>query len=121
MAGSGKRATGVRRLIEAACHSLSGLKAGLEEAAFRQELLLALVLVPLGLYLGDTGVARALLVGSALLVLIAELLNSAVEATVDRVSPELHPLSKRAKDLGSAAVMLSLANLAVVWFLILAN
>ena len=121
MAGSDKAATGLRRLIDAARYSLAGLKAGLGEAAFRQELVLALVLIPLGLYLGDNGVARALLVGSVLLVLIVELLNSAVEAAVDRVSPELHELSGRAKDLGSAAVMLSLANLGVVWLLILVN
>ena len=111
----------MRRLINAARYSLAGLKAALSEAAFRQELVLALVLIPFGLYLGDTGVERALLVGSVLLVLIVELLNSAVEAAIDRVSPELHDFSKRAKDLGSAAVMLSLLNLTVVWFLVLAN
>ena len=83
--------------------------------------MLALVLIPLGLYLGKTGVERALLVGSVLLVLIVELLNSAVEAAVDRISTELHELSKRAKDLGSAAVLLSLVNLATVWLLILMN
>jgi diacylglycerol kinase (ATP) len=75
--------------------------------------------VPLGLWLGHGGVERALLVGSVLLVLIVELLNSAVEATVDRVSLEDHSLAKRAKDIGSAAVMVSLANVAVVWLLIL--
>ena len=77
------------------------------------------MLVPLGLWLGASGVERALLVGSVLLVLIVELLNSAVEATVDRVSLENHSLAKRAKDIGSAAVMLSLANVAVVWLLVL--
>ena len=77
------------------------------------------VLLPLGLYLGDNGIERALLVGSLLLILIVELLNSAVEAVVDRVSAEHHDLSKRAKDLGSAAVMLALANAAVVWGLTL--
>jgi diacylglycerol kinase (ATP) len=81
--------------------------------------MLAAVLVPLGLWLGQTGVERALLVGSVLLVLIVELLNSAVEATVDRVSLDDHSLAKRAKDIGSAAVMLSLANVGVIWLLVL--
>jgi diacylglycerol kinase (ATP) len=89
------------------------------EAAFRQELLLAAVLVPVGIWLGEDGVERALLAGSVLLVLVVELLNSAVEATVDRASPEDHPLAKRAKDLGSAAVMVALAAAALVWLLVL--
>ena len=110
----------MRRLINAAGYSLSGLAAAARhEDAFRQELILSAVLVPLGLWLGTSGVERALLVGSVLLVLIVELLNSAVEATVDRVSLEDHSLAKRAKDIGSAAVMLSLVNVAVVWLLIL--
>ena len=121
MAGSHKGATGLRRLVNAAGYSLAGLKAALGEAAFRQELVLALVLVPLGLYLGASGIERALLVGSVLLVLVVELLNSAVEAAVDRVSIELHDLSKRAKDLGSAAVMVSLLNAAAVWLLVLSG
>ena len=121
MAGSPKATGGLRRLVDAARYSLAGLKAAFSEAAFRQEVVLALVLVPLGVVLGKGGVERALLVGSVLLVLIVELLNSAVEAAVDRVSPELHDLSKRAKDLGSAAVMLSLANLGVVWLLVLVD
>ena len=90
-----------------------------EEAAFRQELLLVLVMAPLGLWLGENGVERALLVGSLLCILVVELLNSAVEATVDRVSLERDKLAKHAKDTGSAAVLLALANLAVVWGLIL--
>ena len=110
-----------RRLVDAARHSLAGLKAALGEAAFRQELALALVLVPLGVYLGKSGVERALLIGSVLLVLIIEMANSAIEAAVDRISTDLHDLSKRAKDLGSAAVMLSLVNLGVVWLLVLAK
>ena len=121
MAGSHKGVTGLRRLVNAARYSLAGLKAALGEAAFRQELVLALVLIPLGLHLGKSGVERALLVGSVLLVLVVELLNSAVEAAVDRISTEMHELSKRAKDLGSAAVLLSLVNLATVWLLILMN
>ena len=108
-------------MVNAARWSLDGLRAGLSEAAFRQELVLAAVLVPLGLYLGSNGSARALLVGSVLLVLIVELANSAIEAAVDRISLEEHPLAKRAKDLGSAAVMLSLLNVATVWALVLAG
>ena len=119
MTGYHKGATGLRRLLDAARYSLAGLKAALSETAFRQELFLALVLIPLGLVFGGDGVERSLLVGSVLLVLIVELLNSAVEAAIDRVSPELHDLSKRAKDLGSAAVMLSLVILGAVWCLVL--
>ncbi len=115
-----KGKTGLRRLANAAGYSLSGLAAAARhEDAFRQELILAAVLVPLGLWLGASGIERALLVGSVLLVLIVELLNSAVEATVDRVSLEDHSLAKRAKDIGSAAVMLSLANVVVIWLLVL--
>ncbi len=110
----------MRRLINAAGYSLSGLAAAARhEDAFRQELFLSAILVPLGLWLGHGGVERALLVGSVLLVLIVELLNSAVEATVDRVSLEDHSLAKRAKDIGSAAVMVSLVNVAVIWLLVL--
>ncbi len=86
MASTNKGATGLRRLVNAARYSLAGLRAALGEAAFRQELVLALVLIPVGIYLGEGGVERALLVGSVLLVLIVELLNSAVEAAIDRVS-----------------------------------
>lgn len=115
-----KGKTGLRRLINAAGYSIEGLAAAARhEDAFRQELALAAVLVPLGLWLGKTGVERALLVASVLLVLVVELLNSAIEATVDRVSLDQHRLAKRAKDLGSAAVMLSLANVAAVWLLVL--
>ena len=115
-----KGKTGLRRLINAAGYSFSGLAAAARhEDAFRQELMLAAVMVPLGLWLGRTGVERALLVGSVLLVLIVELLNSAVEATVDRVSLDDHSLAKRAKDIGSAAVMLALLNVALMWLLVL--
>ena len=115
-----KGKTGLRRLINAAGYSISGLAAAARhEDAFRQELMLAAVMVPLGLWLGKTGVERALLVGSVLLVLIVELLNSAIEATVDRVSLDDHNLAKRAKDIGSAAVMLALVNVAAVWLLVL--
>ena len=99
---------------------LAGLAAAARhEDAFRQELMLAAVLLPLGLYLGASGMERALLAGSVILVLIVELLNSAIEATVDRVSLDDHSLAKRAKDIGSAAVMLSLVNVAVIWALVL--
>lgn len=115
-----KGATGLRRLINATRYSLQGFAAAARhEAAFRQELLLAAVLLPLGLWLGAGGVERALLAGSVLLVLVVELLNSAVEAAVDRISAEHHELAKRAKDLGSAAVMLSLLLAAAVWALVL--
>ncbi|HEY5020066.1 MAG TPA: diacylglycerol kinase [Steroidobacteraceae bacterium] len=115
-----KGKTGLRRLMNAAGYSLSGLAAAARhEDAFRQELVLSAILVPLGLWLGHGGVERALLVGSVLLVLIVELLNSAVEATVDRVSLEDHSLAKRAKDIGSAAVMFALVNVAAIWLLIL--
>lgn len=115
-----KRTTGLRRLLDATRYSLAGLAAAArDEAAFRQELLLAAVAVPVGLVLGRSGVERALLVGSVLLVLVVELLNSAIESAVDRVSIEPHALAGRAKDLGSAAVMLSLVCAAVVWVLVL--
>ncbi|MDY0013972.1 MAG: diacylglycerol kinase [Rhodocyclaceae bacterium] len=107
---------GLMRIWRAFTYSLDGFKAALvHEAAFRQELALVLVLVPLALWLGDDILERVLLVGSLLQVLIVEILNSAVEAVVDRVSMDRHDLSKRAKDLGSAAVMLSLALAAWVW------
>jgi len=115
-----KGKTGLQRLINATGYSMAGLAAAARhEDAFRQELMLAAVLVPLGLWLGTTGVERALLVGSVLLVLIVELLNSAIEATVDRVSLDDHSLAKRAKDIGSAAVMLSLVDVGVIWLLVL--
>jgi diacylglycerol kinase (ATP) len=115
-----KGKTGLQRLINATRYSLEGLAAAARhEDAFRQELMLAAVLVPLGLWFGNDGVERALLVGSVLMVLVVELLNSAIEATVDRVSLEDHQLAKRAKDLGSAAVMMSLFSVAVVWLLVL--
>jgi len=121
MQNAHKGKTGLRRLINAAGYSISGLAAAARhEDAFRQELFLAAVLVPLGLWVGGSGVERALLVGSVLLVLIVELLNSAIEATVDRVSLEHHSLAKRAKDIGSAAVMLALVNVVVIWLLVLA-
>jgi diacylglycerol kinase (ATP) len=115
-----KGKTGLARLLAATRYSLAGFAAAARhEDAFRQELILAAVLAPLGLWLGRDGVERALLVGSLLLVLIVELINSGIEATVDRVSLDDHRLAKRAKDLGSAAVMLSLATAGAVWLLVL--
>jgi len=120
MAHPGKGAGGLRRLSNATRYSVQGFAAAVRgEAAFRQELLLAAILVPLGVWLGDDGVERALLCGSVLLVLVVELLNSAIEAAVDRVSEAEHPLAGRAKDLGSAAVMSALAVCAGVWGLVL--
>lgn len=114
-----KGKTGLRRIWNAMFYSIEGIKAAFQhEDAFRQEVLLALLLIPLALFLPASGVGKALMIASVLLVLIVELLNSAVEATVDRVSLEHHRLAKRAKDIGSAAVMISLANVAVVWLLV---
>ena len=115
-----KSGGGLGRLVRAFCWSISGLKITfIKEAAFRQELLACIILAPLGFYLGKTGVERALLLGSLMLVLIVELLNSAVEAAVDRVGTEEHDLAGRAKDMGSAAVFLSLLNVVVVWLLVI--
>jgi diacylglycerol kinase (ATP) len=117
-----KGKTGLRRLINAFGYSMAGFKAAYQnEDAFRQEVLMAVVLLPLAFVLEKHGLGRVLMVGSVLLVMIVELLNSAVEATVDRISLENHKLAKRAKDIGSAAVLLSLINLAVVWGLVLAG
>lgn len=111
---------GLGRLYRAFGWSMAGLKAAfVHEAAFRQELLLCIILAPLAFYFGRTGVEKALLLGSLLLILIVELLNSAVEATVDRIGEDEHELAGRAKDIGSAAVFLSLVNAAVIWLLIL--
>jgi diacylglycerol kinase (ATP) len=111
-----KGRTGVDRLIRATRNSLVGLAAAWrEESAFRQEAVLAIALAPLGLWLGSTWVERALLWGSLLLVLIVELLNTGIEAAIDRVSADTHQLSAKAKDVASAAVMLSLVLCAGIW------
>jgi diacylglycerol kinase (ATP) len=115
-----KGKTGLRRICNALFYSFDGLKAAYRhEDAFRQEVWLALVLIPLALLLPASGPGKALMIASVLVVLIVELLNSAVEATVDRVSLEHHRLAKRAKDIGSAAVLFSLINVVVVWLLVL--
>lgn len=112
--------TGLTRLWYAAGYSVKGLRAAwYRESAFRQELALCVVTVPLGLWLGDTAVQRSLLVGCVLMVLVVELLNSAVEAAVDRIGPELNEHSGRAKDLGSAAVLVSLLTAGLIWTLVL--
>jgi diacylglycerol kinase (ATP) len=112
-------ATGLRRIVNATRYSLAGLRAAWRhEAAFRQECGLAALLIPVGLWLGRSAVERSLLIGVCLLVLVVELLNSAIEAIVDRIGPEPHALSGRAKDLGSAAVLVSLVLAAVVWGLV---
>lgn len=111
---------GLKRIINAFFFSLAGFKATWShEEAFRQEVLLLIVAVPGGIWLGQTPIEKLLLIGSVVLVLLVELLNSAVEAVVDRVGFEHHELSGRAKDIGSAAVMLSLLWAAVTWLLIL--
>ncbi len=112
--------TGWRRIQNASAFSMNGLKACLRtEEAFQQELVLAILAVPLGLFLGDTGAEKALLAGSVILVLIVELVNTAIERAIDRISFDRHELSKEAKDMGSAAVMLALILAGVVWLSIL--
>lgn len=115
-----KGKTGLRRLWNAFGYSLAGFRAAYKhEDAFRQEVLLAAILIPLALWLPVAYLGKALMIGSVLLVIIVELLNSAVEATVDRISLENHDLAKRAKDIGSSAVLVSLINVLVIWGLVL--
>lgn len=115
-----KGKTGLRRVWNAFHYSLDGLSAAYRhEDAFRQEVWLALLLIPTACWLPVNNIGRILMIGSVLLVLIVELLNSAVEAAVDRISLENHRLAKRAKDIGSAAVLMSLVNVAVTWGLVL--
>ena len=114
----GKR--GLARILNAFRYSMAGLAAAYRhEEAFRQETWLALILVPAAFFMPVGGLGKALMVGSVLLVLMVELLNSAIEAVVDRVSLDHHELAKRAKDIGSAAVFVSLANVPAVWALVL--
>ena len=115
-----KGKTGLRRLINAFRYSIAGTLAAFKhEDAFRQEVMLAIVLTPVALYFGETAIDQALMISSLLFIIIVELLNSSIEATVDRISVKHHKLAKRAKDIGSAAVFFSLINAAVIWFLIL--
>ena len=117
-----KGKTGLRRLWNAFFYTLDGLRAAYRhEDAFRQEVWLAVIMIPLALILPATNLGRATMVTSVLLVLIVELINSAIEAAIDRISLENHNLSKRAKDIGSAAVMLALINVIATWALVLAG
>lgn len=115
-----KGKTGVRRLLNAFAYSYDGLCAAYRhEDAFRQEVWLAVLLIPLACFLPSSGIGKALMIASVLLVIIVELINSAIEATVDRISLENHILAKRAKDIGSAAVLMTLLNALLVWGLVL--
>jgi diacylglycerol kinase (ATP) len=115
-----KGKTGLTRVLNAFRYSMAGLAAAYRnEDAFRQEVWLAVILIPLALLLPVSAVGKALMVASVLLVVVVELINSALEATVDRISLELHHLAKRAKDIGSAAVFVALVNVVAVWGLVL--
>jgi diacylglycerol kinase (ATP) len=110
---------GLRRIWNAGLYSLAGIRATWRnEAAFRQEIILSAILIPAAFWYGSTAVERVLLIGSCLIVLIVELLNSAVEAAIDRIGEDPHKLSGRAKDMGSAAVFISLWTVAMTWGLI---
>ena len=112
--------TGIKRVISAFYNSLRGFRdCWNNEAAFRQEVAGCIILVPLGLWLGDGGVEKSLLVGVCLIVLIVEILNSGIEAAIDRIGHEHHELSRIAKDLGSAAVFISLTLVGITWGLVL--
>ncbi len=113
---------GLKRLLNAFKYSCAGIEeAYRNEDAFRQEVILAIVLVPLAFWLEHEMLGRAMMISCVLLLIIVELLNSAIEATVDRISLDDHNLAKRAKDIGSAAVLISLVNLVVVWLFVLLN
>ena len=115
-----KGKTGLTRLVNAFGYSIAGTLAAFKhEDAFRQEVLLSVILTPVALYLGETAMQQAFMISSLLFIIIVELLNSSIEATVDRISVKHHKLAKRAKVFGSAAVFFSLINAAVIWFLIL--
>jgi diacylglycerol kinase (ATP) len=110
-----KHRQGISRMWHALGYSMAGLRAGWGETAFRQEALAAMVLLPLSVWIGRTWVETALLGGSVLIVMIVELLNTGIETAIDRIGPEWHDLSKRAKDMGSAAVLLSLLLCIGIW------
>ena len=110
-----KARTGLNRLWHATGYSIAGLRAGWGEKAFRQEAIAAMVLLPLSLWLGQSWVEVALLAGSVVIVMIVELLNTGIETAIDRIGPEWHDLSKRAKDMGSAAVLLALLLCLAIW------
>jgi diacylglycerol kinase (ATP) len=110
-----KQRKGLSRILHATRYSWAGLQAGWNEPAFRQECVLAVLLLPASLWVGHSWLESAVLAGSVIAVMVVELLNTAVESVVDRVGPEWHQLSKRAKDIGSAAVLLSLLLCAAIW------
>jgi diacylglycerol kinase (ATP) len=110
-----KQRTGISRIAHAFGYSMAGLRAGWGETAFRQEAMASIVLVPLAFWLGNSWVEVALLAGSAVMLMVVELLNTAIESAIDRFGPEWHALSKRAKDMGSAAVLLSLLTCSGIW------
>ena len=110
-----KARRGLSRVLHATGYSIAGLRAGWGEAAFRQEAILAVVMLPAAFWLGNSWLERAVLAGTVVLVLIVELLNTGIETAIDRIGPEWHALSKRAKDMGSAAVLLSLLLCAGTW------
>ena len=115
-----KGKTGIKRLVNAFGYSIAGTLAAFKhEDAFRQEVILAAILTPVAIFYGETAIDQALMISSLLLIIIVELLNSSIEATVDRISVKHHKLAKRAKDIGSAAVFFSLINATLIWFLIL--
>jgi len=115
-----KGKTGLTRVLNAFFYSLDGFRAAFKhEDAFRQEVILAAIMIPASFFLTQDNIGRALMIGSVVLVLIVELINSAIEATVDRISLENHRLAKRAKDIGSASVLLSLLLVVTVWGLVL--
>lgn len=110
-----KNRTGLNRVWHALGYSISGLRAAWHEKAFRQEALAAVVLIPTSFYIGQSWLEIATLVGTVVLVMVVELLNTGIESAIDRIGPEWHELAKRAKDMGSAAVLLSLLLCAGVW------
>ena len=117
-----KNETVVGHIKNAFIYTFAGLKAAWKnELAFRGEMVVAMIMVPLGLWLGRSAVERALLIASILLILITELVNSAIEAVVDRIGPEKHELSGRAKDMGSAAAFISMVTAALVWIIIVVD
>jgi diacylglycerol kinase (ATP) len=117
-----KKKTGIRRIIAATKYSIDGLKlAAKTESAFKQELVASVFLLPLAIWLGENAIEQSLLIASVVMIMIVELLNTAVEAVVDRVSSDFHELSRQAKDLGSAAVFLSINLAILVWMLLLLN
>jgi diacylglycerol kinase (ATP) len=115
-----KDKTGLKRLINAFGYSIEGFKEAYKnEVAIRQEFILSIILIPIGFLIGETGIQKALLISSIIIIPLVELLNSAIEATVDRISSKNHHLAKRAKDIGSAAVFLAIGNAFITWILIL--